>query len=141
MSRVGQTKSILQIIPEKTPGNFNVWYWSAGRIQQLLLTMRRRYYSEGRGTKKAPREEGDVMQVIADQDVFIKQQEYFQTFIGKKFYETRLPLMISLIMKKGNLWRTGKQSMAYREEQIQEVFGDYLPNLDRTPLPVVYLVH
>ena len=32
-------------------------------------------------------------------------------------------------MKKGNLWRTNKFMQTYREEDIQEVFGDYLPNL------------
>lgn len=49
--------------------------------------------------------------------------------IGKKFYETRMPLLISLIMKKGNLWKTNKQTMTYQEEDIQEVYGQYLPNL------------
>jgi hypothetical protein len=57
IARVGDVKSILQIIPE-TPGNFNVWYWASGRIQQMLVTMKRRYYTGGRGNKKAPREEG-----------------------------------------------------------------------------------
>ncbi len=52
MPRAGQLKSILQILPEKTAGNFNVWYWSAGRIQQLLLTIKRRYYCNGKGLKK-----------------------------------------------------------------------------------------
>lgn len=56
MPRAGELKSILQIIPQKTAGNFNVWYWSAGRIQQLLLTIKRRYYCNGKGLKKAPRE-------------------------------------------------------------------------------------
>ena len=26
-------KSVLQIIPDKTHGNFTVWYWAGGRIQ------------------------------------------------------------------------------------------------------------
>jgi len=46
----------LQIIPEKAPGNFNVWYWSGGRIQQMLLIMKRKYFCAGKGNKKAPRE-------------------------------------------------------------------------------------
>ncbi len=74
MMRGSEAKSILQIIPEKTAGNFNVWYWSGGRIQQMLLTMRRRYYCLGRGNKKAPREEGDAIEVVADEETFIKQQ-------------------------------------------------------------------
>lgn len=31
--------------------------------------------------------------------------------------------------------------MTYKEEEIQEVFGDYLPNLERSPLPIVHLIH
>lgn len=31
--------------------------------------------------------------------------------------------------------------MTYKEEELQEVYGDYLPNLERSPLPVVHLVH
>lgn len=52
----GELKCILQIIPEKAPGNFNVWYWSGGRIQQMLLIMKRKYFCAGKGNKKAPRE-------------------------------------------------------------------------------------
>jgi len=44
-------------------------------------------------------------------------------------------------MKKGNIWKTNKQLMTYREEDVQEVYGDYLPNLERTPLPMVHLIH
>jgi len=40
----------------------------------------------GRGNKKAPREEGDAIEVVADEADFVKQQDYFQAFIGKKFY-------------------------------------------------------
>lgn len=109
-------KSILQIIPEKTGGNFNIWYWCGGRIQQLLLTMKRKYYCNGRGSKKAPREEGEAIEMIVDEEVYSKQQNYIDALLGKKFYETKLPLITSLIMKKGNLWRTGKQSMTYKEE-------------------------
>lgn len=134
-------KSILQIIPEKTGGNFNIWYWSGGRIQQLLLTMKRKYYCNGRGSKKAPREEGEAIEMIVDEEVYSKQQNYIDALLGKKFYETKLPLMTSLIMKKGNLWRTGKQSMTYKEEEIQEVFGEYLPGIERSPIPTVYLYH
>lgn len=65
--RQGENKSILQIIPEKTPGNFNVWYWSAGRIQQMLVTMKRRYYCQGNGNKKAPREEGEAIEIVTDE--------------------------------------------------------------------------
>ena len=54
--RFSDTKSILQITPEKTAGNFNVWYWSSGRVQQILLTLKRKYYCTGKGNKKAPRE-------------------------------------------------------------------------------------
>jgi hypothetical protein len=43
----------------------------------------------------------------------VKQKDYFEAFIEKKFYETRLPLMISLVMKKGNLWKTGRHAMTY----------------------------
>lgn len=31
--------------------------------------------------------------------------------------------------------------MTYREEDIQEIYGDYLPHLERSPLPLVHLVH
>ena len=113
--RGGDVKSILQIVPEKTSGNFNVWYWAGGRIQQMLITMKRRYFMGGRGNKKAPREEGDAIEVVTDEDIFVKQQDYFQAFIGKKFYETKLPLIMSLIMKKGNIWKTNKQMMTYKE--------------------------
>jgi hypothetical protein len=61
VERPGELKCILQIIPEKTAGNFNIWYWSAGRVQQLLLTMKRKYYCGGKGNKKAPREEGEAI--------------------------------------------------------------------------------
>ena len=57
--RTGDMKSILQIIPDKIPGSFSVWYWAGGRVQQMSMTMKRKYYSNRRGgTKKAPREEG-----------------------------------------------------------------------------------
>jgi hypothetical protein len=36
------------------PGQFNVWYHSGGKIQQLLVSIKRRYYAKGEGTKKAP---------------------------------------------------------------------------------------
>ena len=107
----------------------------------MLITMKRIYYMGGRGNKKAPREEGDAIEVVADEADFVKQQDYFQAFIGKKFYQTKLPLLMSLIMKKGNIWKTNKQLMTYREEDVQEVYGDYLPNLERTPLPMVHLIH
>lgn len=54
------------------------------------------------------------MDVYATEEEFTKQQNYLQLFLGKKFYETRLPLLVSLIMNKGNLWRTGKQAMTYK---------------------------
>jgi hypothetical protein len=38
------------------PGTFNVWYHSGGKIQQMLMTFKRRYYVKGEGTKKAPHE-------------------------------------------------------------------------------------
>jgi len=72
MPRVGELKSILQILPEKSAGNFNVWYWSAGRIQQLLLTIKRRYYCNGKGLKKAPREEGDAIEIVVDEEMYHK---------------------------------------------------------------------
>lgn len=43
--------------------------------------------------------------------------------LGKKFYETKMPLISSLIIKKGNLWRITKQMATYGEENIQEIFG------------------
>lgn len=49
-------KSIIHIVPEKTPGSFNVWYHSGGKIQSLLINVKRRYYCKGDGVKKAPRE-------------------------------------------------------------------------------------
>lgn len=64
--RFSDIKSILQIIPEKTVGNFNVWFWSGGKIQQMLVTMKRRYYCSGKGNKKAPREEGEAIEVVTD---------------------------------------------------------------------------
>ena len=73
--------------------------------------------------------------------MFTKQQDYFQTLMGKKFYETKLPLIMSLIMKKGNLWKINKSANTYREEDIQSVYGDYLPNLQKTPLPTVHLIY
>ena len=83
MTRGGDMKSILQIIPDKIPGSFTVWYWAGGRVQQITITMKRRYYSSRKGgMKKAPREEGEAMQIHADEEVFIKQQDYFQAFIG-----------------------------------------------------------
>lgn len=75
--------------------------------------MKRRYYTEGKGNKKAPRQQGDVIEVVTQEDVFVKQKDYFEAFIEKKFYETRLPLIISLVMKKGNLWKTARHAMTY----------------------------
>lgn len=48
-------KSILQIIPQKTPGNFTVWFYAGGRIQQMLVNLDRKYYLKDQGNKKAPR--------------------------------------------------------------------------------------
>ena len=45
-------KSILQIIPDKIPGSFTVWYWAGGRVQQITITMKRRYYSSRKGGMK-----------------------------------------------------------------------------------------
>ena len=59
------------------------------------------------------------MEILAEEEVFVKQQDYFQAFIGEKFYETKLPLIMSLIMKKGNLWKTNKSLQNYREEDVQ----------------------
>lgn len=73
-SRFSDIKSILQIIPEKTAGNFNIWYWSGGKIQQMLVTMKRRYYCGGKGNRKAPREEGDAIQIVTEEEKFIKQR-------------------------------------------------------------------
>jgi hypothetical protein len=103
--------------------------------------MQRKYYCGGKGNKKAPREEGEAIEVVTDENVFKKQSDYFQAFLGKKFYETRLPLDTSLIMKKGNMWRMTKQSMTYKEEEIHEVFGEYLTGLDKSPIPMVFLYH
>ena len=61
--------------------------------------------------------------------------------LGKKFYETKMPLISSLIIKKGNLWRITKQMATYGEENIQEIFGEeYLPNIEQNFMPFVYLV-
>ena len=55
--RGGDLKYILQIIDDKMPGSFTVWYWAGGRVQQISVTMKRKYYcSRKGGTKKAPRE-------------------------------------------------------------------------------------
>lgn len=58
-------KSVLQIIPEKAAGTFNVWFWAGGRVQQMLLTAQRRYFMGKKGgNKKAPREEGEAVEVV-----------------------------------------------------------------------------
>jgi hypothetical protein len=54
--------------------------------------------------------------VVVDEEQFKKTQNYFDAFLGQKFYETKMPLLTSLIMKKGNLWKTNKQAMTYRED-------------------------
>ena len=54
-NRWSDVKSVLQIIPEKDPGNYTVWYYSVGKIQQMLLTIDRKYYVKDDGSKKAPR--------------------------------------------------------------------------------------
>ena len=51
---------------------------------------------------------------MVDESVFKESEDYFKAFLGKKFYETRLPLETSLIMKKGNIWKMTKQSMTYK---------------------------
>jgi hypothetical protein len=43
-------------VPEKSAGNFNVWYYAGGKIQQILLSVKRKYYCKGKGIKKAPRD-------------------------------------------------------------------------------------
>ena len=60
--RSGDMKSILQIIPDNIPGSFTVWYWAGARVQQITVTMNRRYYVRGKGgNKKAPREQGEAV--------------------------------------------------------------------------------
>jgi hypothetical protein len=76
--------------------------------------MKRKYYVGGRGSKKAPREEGEAIEIVVDEPVFKQSEDYFQAFLGKKFYETRLPLETSLIMKKGNIWKMTRQSTTYK---------------------------
>ncbi len=63
-----ELKSIIQIVPQKIPGMFNVWYHSGGKIQQLLVSIKRRYYAKDKqGTKKAPHDQGEAKQVIIDE--------------------------------------------------------------------------
>ena len=51
-----------------------------------------------------------------------------------------MPLLISLIMRKGNLWKISKQLPMYKEEDVHEVFGgQYLPNIEDNFMPIVYL--
>lgn len=40
----------------------------------MLVTMKRRYYCGGKGNKKAPREEGDAIEIVTDEETFIKQR-------------------------------------------------------------------
>ncbi len=78
---------------------------------------------------------------MVEEEVFRKQQDYFDAFLGQKFYETKMPLLTNLIMKKGNIWRTTKQAMTYREDEVQEIFGEYLSEVERLPIPTVFLFH
>ena len=48
--------------------------------------MKRKYYCKGKGTKKAPREDGDAVEIAIAEDVFQKQADYYDSFIGQTFY-------------------------------------------------------
>lgn len=42
----------------------------------------------------------------------------FAAMIGRSFYEVNLPLISSLIMRKGNIWKVNKQSLSYNESEV-----------------------
>jgi hypothetical protein len=51
-----------------------------------------------------------------------------------------MPLLVSLILKKGNLWKISKHLPLYREDDIHEVFGsEYLPKIEDSFMPTIYL--
>ena len=52
-----------------------------------------------------------------------------------------MPLLTSVIIDKGNIWKTNKQAMTYKEEEIQEQYGEYLTGIERLPIPTVYLFY
>lgn len=55
------------------------------------------------------------MEIVIDEETFLKQQDYLDCILGKKFYETKMPLITYLVIKKGNLWRVSKQMSTYGE--------------------------
>lgn len=70
----------------------------------------------------------------------MKNIDFYDSILGKTFYETKIPLLTSLILKKGNLWRISKQLPIYREEDVHEEFvSTYLPNIEDNFMPIVYL--
>lgn len=45
----------------------------------------------------------------------MKYEDNYDCILGKKFYETKMPLLTSLVVKKGNLWRINKNLKVYNE--------------------------
>ena len=77
---------------------------------------------------------------MVDESVFLKNEDYYDSILGRTFYETKIPLSINLILKKGNVWKINKQMKTYHEEDIHEVFGSqYLPNIENHFMPIIYL--
>jgi len=54
-------------VSDKTAGNFTVWYHSGGRIDSFMLTVKRRYSCKGKGNKKAPRDEGEAIEIVVEE--------------------------------------------------------------------------
>ena len=54
------------------------------------------------------------MEIISDETEFLKNQDYYEGLLGKTFYEVKMPLLINLILKKGNLWKISKHLPLYR---------------------------
>lgn len=100
---------------ENSVGSFTIWYYSGNKIQQLLLNFKRHYFvKDPKGQKKAPREEGFAREIITDEAEFLKNENYYDSILGKTFYETKIPLLVNLILKKGNLWKINKHLPLYR---------------------------
>lgn len=80
-----------------------------------MLNFKRHYFhKDKKGLKKAPREEGPAMEIVVEETEFLKNVNSYENYLGKSFYEIKMPLIISLILKKGNLWKISKHLPIYR---------------------------
>ena len=74
-----------------------------------MMMLDRKYYVGKKGTggsgKKVPRDEGLADEILIDEKSFMKEQQYYDSFLTSKTYETKLPLQISFIINKGNMCR------------------------------------